>query len=99
MQETEYPPCIEWPASWVGQVDVSGGVLKIGDLEVGNVGSGYPAANVYVREVTGKRTLSGVIEQPVVGKILIEIIGDGFAQEELDEINRLAAEEDLPVSG
>lgn len=72
---------IIWPPEYVGKVDVSQGRLTIGDLEVFDVGSGYPDAAVYVQRVSGKT------EGFVVGKIIIEIIGDGVAQEELDAQN------------
>lgn len=78
-------PAIIYAPEWIGQVDVTSGVLRIGDLEVQDVGSGYPEANVYVKRMSGKT--DGI----VVAKIIIEIIGDGTAQEELDAQNAEAA--------
>ena len=74
-------PLIGYPPAWLGQVDVSSGVLQVGGLEIFDVGSGYPQANVYVERVSGKG--DGV----VVGTIIIEIIGDGTAQRALDAEN------------
>jgi hypothetical protein len=74
-------PAIFHAPSWIGQVDVSSGVLQIGDLLVNDVGEGYKMANVYVDRV------SGIKEGLPVGIIHIEIIGDYYAQRELDEEN------------
>lgn len=77
-------PLVIHAPEWIGKVHVKTGVLKIGDLDVYDVGGGYPETNVYVRRVSGKG------DGFVVGKIIIEIIGDGTAQEELDAQNEEA---------
>lgn len=74
-------PMIFWPPEYVGKVDVRSGSLKIGDLEVFDVGGGYPDGGVYVERVSGKG------DGLVVGRIIIEIIGDATAQAELDAQN------------
>jgi hypothetical protein len=89
MSDTE--PCVIYPPSWLGQVDVSGDTLQIGDLLVHEVGSGYPDANVYVQRVSGMRKfrdgkLTDVAGFPIA-KIIIEIVGDGTAQQALDAEN------------
>lgn len=84
-------PCIIYPPSWIGQVDVSGDSLQIGDLLVHEVGSGYPQANVYVERVSGLQRLRDgdlkAVDGFPIAKIIIEIIGDGTAQEALDAEN------------
>ncbi len=66
----------------VGQVDVSSGTLRVGDLEITDVGSGFKSASVYVDRVSGE-----FVEGFPVRCIYIEIIGDQFAQEWLDAKN------------
>jgi len=88
---SEVEPCVIYPPSWIGQVDVSGDSLQIGDLLVREVGSGYPQANVYVKRVSGLQRLRDGKLTDVAGfpiaKIIIEIIGDGTSQEALDAEN------------
>lgn len=81
MNKQAKAPAVIFPAEHVGQVDVSSGHLEIGDLVVNGVGHGYPMGNVYVRKMTGK------IDGLAVAHVIIEIIGDRHAQEELDEEN------------
>lgn len=80
--EDDIPTAVIFAPEWVGQVDVTSGELQIGSLTVSGVDGGYPQANVYVQRL-------GADWKPgfPVAKIIIEIIGDGTAQAELDAQN------------
>jgi len=84
-------PLVIYAPSWIGQVDVSSGLLKIGDLGVYDTDGGYPMANVFVERTSGgERIRNGVrseIEGFPISRIIIEIIGDYTAQQALDAEN------------
>jgi hypothetical protein len=70
------------PVEFVGLVDVASGTLRIGDLEIADVGSGFKNARVYVDRVSGEN-----FDGFPVRCIYIEVLGDEFAQEWLDSKN------------
>lgn len=73
-----------FPAEYVGPLAYTDHVVRLGELEINDV-HGYNPAGVYVRRVSGKTPgLS-------VGEIIISVVGDGYAQEELDQENEEAS--------
>ena len=84
MSNTIFPPV------YVGDVDVSSGELKIGDLTLTDVGSGYKTAGVYVERLGAE-----FVEGLPVARIHIEIFGDEWAQAALDAENEEAARHPL----
>lgn len=73
-----------FPAEYVGPLPYTANVVRIGDLEINDV-YGYNPASVYVRRVSGKTAGLSVAD------IIISVVGDGYAQEELDVENNEAA--------
>jgi hypothetical protein len=71
---------ITYPAEFVGSLGYSDHEVHIGGLTIGDV-HGYNPAGVYVRRVSGKT------EGISVSEIIISVVGDGYAQEELDAEN------------
>jgi len=69
-----------YPAEFVGSLSYNEHTIHIGDLAIGDV-HGYNPAGVYVRRVSGKT--DGIS----VGEVIISVIGDHYAQEELDAEN------------
>lgn len=76
----ERPSLVVYPAEYVGPLAYEEHTVRIGDLVVRNV-HGYNPAAVYVRRVGGKT------EGISVAEIVVSVVGDRYAQEELDEQN------------
>jgi death-on-curing protein len=74
---SERPPLVIYPAELVGNVTYTDNTIEIGDVTVHDV-HGYNPAGVYVRRISGKT------EGISVAEIIISVVGDGYAQEELD---------------
>lgn len=79
-QATERPPLTLYPAEYVGALHYENDTVQVGQVEVHDV-HGYNPAAVYVRRVSGKA------EGISVAEIIISVVGDGYAQEELDAEN------------
>lgn len=77
------PPLIMYPAEWIGQLPYESNTIRIGDFVVRDV-HGYNPASIYVRRVSGK------VDGMSVGEIIISVVGDASAQEELDAQNEEA---------
>jgi len=71
------PPLVIYPAEFVGHLRYDQHAIQIGDLVVADV-HGYNPAGVYVRRISGKTDGISVAE------IVISVVGDAYAQEELD---------------
>jgi hypothetical protein len=69
-----------YPAEHVGALPYADNVIELGDLAVHHM-SGYNLAGVYVRRISGKTKGISVAE------IIISVVGDRYAQEELDAEN------------
>lgn len=74
------PTMVMYPAEWVGELPYAGDRIDLGAVQVRGV-HGYNPASVYVRRVSGKT--DGI----TVAEIIISVVGDGYAQEELDQEN------------
>jgi death-on-curing protein len=74
---------VMYPAEFIGPLAYDEHSVQIGDLTIDDV-HGYNPAGVYVRRVSGKT------EGISVGEIIISVVGDGYAQEELDVENEEA---------
>ncbi|MFB9312675.1 hypothetical protein [Nocardioides plantarum] len=75
-----YPSLIRYPAEYVGQIGYENHSIAVGDLVVSDV-HGFNPANVYVRRVSGK------VDGLSVAEIIVSVVGDEYAQEELDQEN------------
>jgi death on curing protein len=73
-----------YPAEYLGPLHYTGNTIQVGDVVVRDV-HGYNPAAVYVRRISGKT------EGISIAQIVISVIGDGLAQEELDAENMEAA--------
>jgi death-on-curing protein len=73
-------PLVIYPAEFVGALPYTDGTIAIGELTIRDV-HGYNPAGVYVRRISGKTDGISVAE------IIISVVGDGYAQEELDAEN------------
>jgi hypothetical protein len=73
-------PLVVYPAEYVGDLAYTDNAVQLGDLTVRDV-HGYNPAGVYVRRVSGKTDGISVAE------IIISVVGDSYAQEELDAEN------------
>jgi death-on-curing protein len=69
-----------YPAEFIGMLPYQDDVISIGEVTVRDV-HGYNPAAVYVRRVGGKT------EGISVAEIIISVVGDAYAQEELDAEN------------
>lgn len=69
-----------YSAEYVGDLSYTDNAVEIGDLTVYDV-HGYNPAGVYVRRISGKTDGISVAE------IIISVVGDQYAQEELDAEN------------
>ncbi|MEV8516162.1 Fic family protein [Dactylosporangium sp. NPDC051484] len=79
--DTEGPTTlVSYPAEWIGELPYEKHTVQVGDLQIHDV-HGYNPAGVYVRRISGKT--DGVS----VAEIIISVVGDGYAQEELDAEN------------
>ncbi|MBY8872008.1 Fic family protein [Micromonospora sp. PLK6-60] len=74
------PGMVIYPAEYVGELPYEDHSIKIGDHVIRDV-HGYNPASIYVRRISGKA------EAVTVAEIIISIVGDGYAQEELDALN------------
>jgi death on curing protein len=74
------PSLMMYPAEYIGDLAYSDHTVHVGDLTVRDV-HGYNPAGVYVRRVSGKTDGISVAE------IIVTVIGDHYAQEELDAEN------------
>ena len=74
------PPLVIYAAEYVGALPFAENTISIGDLTIRDV-HGYNPAAVYVRRISGKT------EGISVAEIIISMVGDGYAQEELDAEN------------
>ncbi len=74
------PPLVIYPAEYLGDLPYTDHTVNIGDVVVRDV-HGYNPAGVYVRRVSGKTDGISVAE------IIVTVVGDGYAQEELDAEN------------
>lgn len=77
---SDRPPLVIYPAEYVGVLDYADNTVEVGDLRIGDV-HGYNPAGVYVRRISGKTDGISVAE------IIISVVGDNYAQEELDAEN------------
>jgi death on curing protein len=73
-----------FPAEFVGSLEYTDNAVQLGDIRISDV-HGFNPAGVYVRRVSGK---TGGLS---VAEIIISVVGDGYAQEELDVENEEAA--------
>jgi death on curing protein len=87
---TERPPLVIYPAEYVGGLAYADNTIEVGDLKIHDV-HGYNPAGVYVRRISGKTDGISVAE------IIISVVGDGYAQEELDAENAEAERYPLGV--
>jgi len=69
-----------YPAEYVGELPYEGNRIVVGGIEIGDV-HGYNPAAIYVRRISGK------VEGISVAEIIISMVGDAYAQEELDAEN------------
>ncbi|WOX12570.1 type II toxin-antitoxin system death-on-curing family toxin [Streptomyces sp. N50] len=69
-----------YPAEYVGALPYEGDTITLGEIEIRDV-HGYNPAAVYVRRISGK------IEGISVAEVVISVVGDFYAQEELDAEN------------
>jgi death-on-curing protein len=74
------PPLVIYPAEYVGGLAYTDNTIHIGEVAVRDV-HGYNPAGIYVRRVSGKTDGISVAE------IIITVVGDQYAQEELDAEN------------
>jgi hypothetical protein len=74
------PSLVMYPAEYIGDLAYRDHTIEVGDLTVRDV-HGYNPAGVYVRRVSGKTDGISVVE------IIVTVIGDRYAQEELDAEN------------
>lgn len=75
-----HPPVVIYPAEYVGPLTYTDHRITLGDLTIDDV-HGFNPAGVYVRRISGKT------EGISVAEIVISVVGDGYAQEELDAEN------------
>ena len=74
-------PLIIYPAEYVGALPYEDHVVQLGnELSIGDV-HGFNPASVYVRRISGKADGFSIAE------IIISVVGDAYAQEELDAEN------------
>lgn len=73
-------PLVIYSAEYIGELSYTDNAVEIGDLTVPDV-HGYNPAGVYVRRISGKTDGISVAE------IIISVVGDQYAQEELDAEN------------
>ncbi len=78
--EAPEPATVIYPAEYIGPLSYDGQSIRIGGLTVDDV-HGYNPASVYVRRISGKTDGISVAE------IIVSVVGDGYAQEELDQEN------------
>ena len=88
--ESGRPPLVVYSAEHVGELTYSDQTIEVGDLKIHDV-HGYNPASVYVRRISGKTDGISVAE------IIITVIGDEYAQEELDAENAEAQRYPLGV--
>jgi len=69
-----------FPAQFVGEAVIIDGVLDVGGCKVEGITYGFNPASVYVRHAIGEDGVS-------VAHVLVEIVGDAFAQEQLEAQN------------
>lgn len=69
-----------FPAEYVGELPYNAHTISLGELTITDV-HGFNPAGVYVRRISGKT------EGISVAEIVISVVGDGYAQEELDPQN------------
>lgn len=81
---TPRPALVSYPAEFVGPLPYDDHEIKVGEHLISDV-HGYNPASVYVRRLSGKT------EGLSVSEIIISVVGDRYAQEELDEENAEAA--------
>lgn len=73
-------PLVIYPAEYVGGLAYEANTVELGDLRITGV-HGFNPASVYLRRISGK------VDGISVAEIIISVVGDGLAQEELDEEN------------
>ena len=73
-------PLVIYPAEYVGSLPYEDHVLQLGDLRISDV-HGFNPASVYVRRISGKADGFSIAE------VVISVVGDAYAQEELDAEN------------
>ncbi|WP_128802886.1 MULTISPECIES: Fic family protein [unclassified Streptomyces] len=78
--ERSHVSAVIYPAEYVGALPYEGDKITVGDIEIRDV-HGYNPAAVYVRRISGK------VEGISVAEIIISVVGDAYAQEELDAEN------------
>jgi death-on-curing protein len=74
------PPLVIYPAEHVADLPYTDHTIHIGELAIRDV-HGYNPAGIYVRRVSGKTDGISVAE------IIVTVVGDEYAQEELDSEN------------
>lgn len=77
---TDRPALVMYPAEFIGPLPYENHTVQIGDVTIGDL-HGYNPAALYVRRISGKS------EGISVGEIIISVVGDAYAQEELDAEN------------
>lgn len=75
-----HPKMVIYPAEYIGALRYDEHSIALGDLIVTDV-HGFNPAGVYIRRISGKT------EGISVAEIIISVVGDGYAQEELDAEN------------
>jgi len=76
----ERPALVIYPAEYIGALPYENHTVHVGDLVIHDV-HGYNPAGLYLRGISGKTQGISVAE------IIISVVGDGHAQEELDAEN------------
>jgi len=78
--ERSHVAAVIYPAEYVGDLPYEGNKIAVGEIEIDDV-HGYNPAAVYVRRISGK------VEGISVAEVIISVVGDFYAQEELDAEN------------
>jgi hypothetical protein len=77
---TDSGSLVIYPAEYVGEFPYENHAIHVGNLTIRDV-HGYNPASVYVRRISGKT------DAVTVAEIIISVVGDQYAQEELDAEN------------
>lgn len=75
---------VSYAAEFIGNLPYENNTIRVGEHQIHEI-HGYNPAAVYVRRLSGKT------EGLSISEIIISVVGDGYAQEELDAENAEAA--------
>jgi len=79
-----YAALVSYAAEFIGNLPYENNTIRVGEHLIHEI-HGYNPAAVYVRRLSGKT------EGLSISEIIISVVGDGYAQEELDAENAEAA--------